>query len=227
VEGSATTITVATEVYTHYADGETEAFVDVSDIAGGSLARTSAERLRDEPERDLMGLTQRVRDASAALLLAIDGRAASDPVVWNGQATTVGTMLGIILAEYLLHGRDLAETLEQPWKIRPDDARLVLAAVLPLLPLLINPVTTAHVRATYDLRVRGGTRIAIIVDGGSLTIARSLAAVDCHVSADPVALLFVAYGRRTQWVPILTGRLVAWGRKPWLGTRLTRYLVTP
>ena len=51
--------------------------------------------------------------------------------------------------------------------------------------------------------------------------------VDCHVSADPVALLLVAYGRRSQWVPILTGRLVAWGRKPWLGVRLVRYLVAP
>ena len=46
-------------------------------------------------------------------------------------------------------------------------------------------------------------------------------------SAEPVALLLVAYGRRSQWGPVLTGKLVAWGRKPWAGLRLTRYLVTP
>ena len=51
--------------------------------------------------------------------------------------------------------------------------------------------------------------------------------MDCHVSADPVALLLVSYGRRSQWVPVLTGKLLAWGRKPWLGLRLVRYLVTP
>jgi hypothetical protein len=28
-------------------------------------------------------------------------------------------------------------------------------------------------------------------------------------------------------VPVLTGKLLAWGRKPWLGVRLTSYLVTP
>ena len=57
--------------------------------------------------------------------------------------------------------------------------------------------------------------------------AGTASSVDCHVSADPVALLLVAYGRRSQWVPILTGRLVAGGRKPWLGVRLVRYLVAP
>jgi uncharacterized protein (TIGR03083 family) len=220
-------VAVATEVYTNYAHGETEAFVDVSDIAGGSLARTSAARLRAEPERELTGLARRVHDASSALLDATDGRDASDPVVWNGQATTVGTMLGIILAEYLLHGRDLAETLGRPWTIGADDARLVLAAVLPMLPLLVDPATTARVQASFDLRVRGATRVTLVVDHGSLSVEGPGAAVDCHVSAEPVALLLVAYGRRTQWVPIATGKLVAWGRKPWLGTRLTSYLVTP
>jgi hypothetical protein len=52
-------------------------------------------------------------------------------------------------------------------------------------------------------------------------------AVDRHVSADPVALLLVAYGRQTQWIPAVTGKLVAWGRKPWLGLRLVSYLVAP
>src|SRR5262249_11311248 len=45
-------VAVATEVYIGYARGETDPFVDVSDIAGGSLATTSAQRLAEEPERD-------------------------------------------------------------------------------------------------------------------------------------------------------------------------------
>ena len=36
------------------------------------------------------------------------------------------------------------------------------------------------------------------------------------ISADPVALLFVVYKRRSQWPAIFTGQLVAWGRRPWL-----------
>ena len=148
-------------------------------------------------------------------------------VVWHGQPVALANMLGIGLAEYLLHGRDIARALSRPWRIRPADARLVLAAELPMLHLLVNPVTTAGVHASYDLRVRGGTRVSVTIDDGALAVRGDGESVDCHVSADPVALLLVAYGRRSQWVPILTGRLVAWGRKPWLGVRLVRYLVAP
>ena len=67
----------------------------------------------------------------------------------------------------------------------------------------------------------------MIIDDGNVTVTGDGESVDCHVSAEPVALLLIAYGRRSQWVPIMTGKLIAWGRKPWLGPRLVRYLVTP
>jgi hypothetical protein len=44
-------LAVGVEHCVGYARGETDPFVDVSDIAGGSLARTSAQRLADEPDR--------------------------------------------------------------------------------------------------------------------------------------------------------------------------------
>ena len=147
--------------------------------------------------------------------------------MWHGEPVALASMLGIGLAEYLLHGRDIARALSRRWSIRAADARLALAAALPLLPLLVNPVTTAGVHARYDLRVRGGARVSVTINDSALAVSGDGESVDCHVSADPVALLLVAYGRRSQWVPILTGRLVAWGRKPWLGVRLVRYLVTP
>jgi len=75
--------------------------------------------------------------------------------------------------------------------------------------------------------VRGGVRRVLAIDDGRLTVTVDDAPVDCHVSAEPVALLLIAYGRRRQWIPILTGKVDAWGRKPWLGPRLVRYLVTP
>ena len=103
----------------------------------------------------------------------------------------------------------------------------MLASALPLLPLLVDPSTTADVRASYDLRVRGGPQDGVVIRDGRLTVGADDGPVDCHVSADPVALLLVSYGRRSQWVPVLTGKPLAWGRKPWLGLRLTSYLVTP
>jgi hypothetical protein len=40
--------------------------------------------------------------------------------------------------------------------------------------------------------------------------------IDAHISADPAALLLVLYRRQSQWRHLVLGRLVAWGRKPWL-----------
>jgi hypothetical protein len=44
---------------------------------------------------------------------------------------------------------------------------------------------------------------------------------------DPVGFLLVAYGRSSQWSEIARGRIVAWGRKPWVALKLASYLVTP
>jgi len=220
-------LALGTEAYVGYLSGVSEPFVDVSDIAHGSLARTNAARLDADPQRQLVDLAARIRAAAAALLEQTAGRDGDEVVSWHGRPMALADMLGIGLAEYLLHGRDIAKALSQPWRIGADDARLVLAAALPLLPLLVDPAATAGVDARYDLRVRGGVRRTLIVGNGELAVVGEEQQVDCHVSADPVALLLVAYGRRSQWLPILTGKLLAWGRKPWLGLRLVRFLVTP
>jgi uncharacterized protein (TIGR03083 family) len=220
-------LALGTETYVTYVNGATEPFVDVSDIAGGSLARSSAARLAADPEQDLLALTMRVSAAMASLLEATAGRHSNDPVMWNGVPLELGSMMAMGLGEYLRHGVDVARALSQPWPIEPDDARLVLAAAMPLLPLLVNPASTAGVRVAYDLRIRGGERFTVQIDDGALAVERADRDVDCHVSGEPVALLLVAYGRRSQWVPVLTGKLVAWGRKPWAGLRMMRYVVTP
>ena len=220
-------LALGAEAYVGYANGATDVVFDVSDIAGGSLRRSSAARLEAEHERDLRALAARMEAAVTALLAASERPGAADVVTWNGEPMALGSMLGIGLGEFLVHGRDVARALDRPWPLQAGDARLVLAAALPLLPLLADPKTTAHAHATYDVRVRGGTRVTVAVDDGRVSVGPPAPSVDCHVSADPVALLLVAYGRTSQWAPIATGKLVAWGRKPWLGPKLTSYLVSP
>ncbi|HTL87503.1 MAG TPA: maleylpyruvate isomerase family mycothiol-dependent enzyme [Acidimicrobiia bacterium] len=220
-------VTLGTEMYGRFANGETEPFVDLSDIAGGSLARTTAARLDDEPEQDLHVLAKRLQAAIDSLIASCASRSESDPAVWNGVQTDLRAMLGLALGECLVHGYDLASFLDRSWPLEKSDARLILASALAMLPLLVNPKTSAGVNVDYDLRVRGGTRVTLRINDGKVTTDEPGAKVECHVSAHPVALLLVAYGRQTQWVPMLTGKLLAWGRKPWLGLKLTSYLVAP
>jgi uncharacterized protein (TIGR03083 family) len=221
-------IVLGTEVYREYAAGRTEPFVDLSDWAGGSLARTSAQRLLEEQEQNLQALATRLRNAAEALLEFTADCQGNEQVVWHGIEIDVRSMIGILLGEYLIHGYDLARLLRQQWPVDRNDARVVLEATLSsLLPLLADPRTTARVHATFDVRVRGGTQVTVRIDDGRVTTDVPGVPVDCHVSADPVALLFVGYGRRSQWGPILTGRMIAWGRKPWLSVRLMSYLTAP
>jgi hypothetical protein len=39
--------------------------------------------------------------------------------------------------------------------------------------------------------------------------------------------VLVGYGRMSQWRAIGTGRLIAWGRKPWLGFRFVGLFFNP
>jgi uncharacterized protein (TIGR03083 family) len=215
------------EAYGSYAAGSTKAVFDITDIPGGSLTRSSRAVLDTESECDLAILGSRMRRGAADLLEASEGRATDEVVMWNGQPVGLGSLVGIGAGELLLHGSDLAKALGKSWPIAPDEARLVLSSALPLLPLLVNPETAANVTASYELQVRGGGRLTLEFARGTLTVGPAGKPVDCHVSAEPVALLLVSYGRISQWRPALTGKMVAWGRRPWLGLRLTHYLVPP
>ena len=65
-------------------------------------------------------------------------------------------------------------------------------------------------------------------DDGTLHVSTDYAeSVDCHLSADPTAFLLVMYGRQGPLRPALTGKVVAWGRKPWLAFRIPSLLQRP
>jgi hypothetical protein len=64
----------------------------------------------------------------------------------------------------------------------------------------------------------GGPRYLIAIDDGVAHVTGAGPRADCWISADPVAFLLVGYGRASQWSQIARGKLLAGGRKPWLGT---------
>ena len=76
-------LAVGAEIYVEYANGRTDPFVDVSDIAGGSLARTTAQRLAEEPEQDLDALASRFRAAVEQLLALTADRPRDELVMWR------------------------------------------------------------------------------------------------------------------------------------------------
>lgn len=215
------------EVYARYLDGDPSPAIDVTDVAGGSLIASNAERLADEPERAIGVLI----DRAAAALAHVSDRARQmsldELVPWHGREEPLRCFLASAIAEQLLHGRDLALTIGVPWPIERREAILVIDNLAPLLPVLVDPETTRTLVATIRIKLRGGPTIQLHFDHGTVTVGDVERDPDATVSADPASFLLVAYGRRNQWQEIARGRLVAWGRRPWLALKLTSYLVRP
>lgn len=150
------------------------------------------------------------------------------PYYQGEMALDLAGLTGIQLAEVLVHGYDIARVTGRPWPIAADDARLALRAALPLTPAFVNPETARGHTGGYDLRIRGGPRVVFrFADGHASLEEPGGAPVDCHVLAEPVALLLVMYGRIPQWEPIAKGRLLTWGRRPWRALGFMRLFFTP
>ncbi len=188
-----------------------------------------------EADKDPHKLADRL-DASAAEFLAFMRQArANDIRTWfmPGVSVPMSFLTCHLLNELTVHAWDIAQAEGIPWTVEPADARLVIEGfILQVLThigdQLVSPAG-AKVRATYHLHVRGGGDATLRFDAGRLTVERGRprGRVDCHLSVEPAAFLLVTWGRIDQWGPIARGKLLAWGRKPWLGLKLRSYLLNP
>jgi uncharacterized protein (TIGR03083 family) len=187
-------------------------------------AAANAAQLRDDPDRDLGRLADR-------LGAAVEGFLAVPPrdervLVSNGVSMTWSTMMSALLGELLVHGRDIARASGQPWRIERGEALQVIAGVMAMVPDYLDRERARGVTASFEVRLRGGPRYLISVADQKAVVAGSGRA-DCWISADPVAFLLVGFGRAGQWGQILRGNMVAGGRKPWLGTTFGSLITGP
>jgi uncharacterized protein (TIGR03083 family) len=134
----------------------------------------------------------------------------------------------ILLADHVVHGYDLATTLRWPWRIDPEHVDLAVRGMCAGLPHVVDRDRARGFSATYQLRLRGKGTYTLRFDDGDLTVGGSYdGRVDCRISADPATYLLMACGRLGPVRPALTGRMVVYGRKPWLGPRLDKLLAVP
>jgi len=214
--------------YAAYLGGDASPVIDLSDVAGGSIATSNADRLAADGERDIPTLLALLDTGYAEVRRAAMAMDLDDEVSWHGRAVPLRTMLATGLAEVHMHGRDLAVALAHPWPLARRDAVVMIDGLAPLLPILVDPDRTRDLDALVRLRVRDGPELGLTFTRGTLTVGPcGTRRPDVTVLADPVAFLLVAYGRTSQWSAMATGKLLAWGRRPWLAVRLTSYLVRP
>ncbi len=199
------------------------------------LAEATVLAVEAEPERDLRVLADRIETRAQEYFSACVGEDPLAPRQWMVEGVTFSqSMLTYhLLNETLVHGYDIAHAAGRRWRIEPSHAALVVGRFLiPVIRNLCSQTMVAGAGAgsctTYELRIRGGNRFYFVFNDGALSVEDpSPRRVDCRISADPVAFLMVAWARQSQWSAIATGKLVAWGRKPWLGPKFRGLMRNP
>ena len=195
---------------------------ETSPVALDDVAGHNAEFLAANPERDPDVLAGRFKDGELALrayVESLDG----DPAVelFDGVVVPLSTLLGVELGEVLVHGYDIAGVSGLDWSIAPDHAALAVGGLLPLFPYVIDPAKATGFDARIGFRIRGGGEATLAFDDGVLRIeAVDGQRVDCRLSVDPATYLLLSFNRITPLIPTLQGKIVAWGRRPWLAVKL-------
>jgi uncharacterized protein (TIGR03083 family) len=203
------------------------------------LGRGVVESLTDtagqnQSELEAVGETDPARLADiflaehASFMSQAAKHAATDPFRWFDWEMEWGEAAGIYLGELCVHSLDLSRMVGASWSMDREDAVRVVAGVVRILPGFVDAQAAAGFTGSYELRFRKGPSILVRFSDGTATVSpKDGVKADCVISADPVAFLLVGYGRVSQWGPIARGKIMAMGRKPWLGFKFNKLLVNP
>lgn len=220
----------AIDAFTSVGRGSDSVLDDVWD-----LSTLSDVLIRGESERSLPALAARIQASVDTYLSVVDSVPPDTLRPWlvKGIDVPLPMLTCQVLNELTVHGRDIAVAQGVPWPVQRSHATLILLGfVLPSLGALgramVDQEAAAGVSATYEVRMRGGGRAYLRFAAGDLFVdSEPPGPVDCHLSVDPETFLLVAWGRLNQWPAIGRGRLLAWGRRPWLGVKLRSMLRNP
>lgn len=184
---------------------------------------TAKEELRPLPDMIEL-ISQRLPGAVGAFERHWD-----EEVEWmEGIVVPVPTLAAMALGEFVVHGFDVSAD-RSTWRIAPLDSSILLLGLAPVAPHYVDESAASGFNGTIELRIRRGARGLFAFDDGRLTVrpGEGGGGADCFISGDSTALILVMYGRLPPLKPALTGKILAWGRKPWLGLRFPQMLKAP
>jgi uncharacterized protein (TIGR03083 family) len=132
--------------------------------------------------------------------------------------------LANLLAEFLIHGRDVAVAAERPWPIAARDAALILNGNMQMIPAYSNHKSGAVLRVR--LRTPGAEPWLLDFDRGTLT-SRPLESTDrpdVVLRAPAEALALMLYSRLSPGAALRAGIVPIGGRRPWRVSELANVM---
>ncbi|WP_329560995.1 maleylpyruvate isomerase family mycothiol-dependent enzyme [Kitasatospora sp. NBC_01266] len=218
-------LALANQLMAAVAGGERRPY---GDGTPGGLAAANEESLADYPERDPVVLADAIVAHTRAFAAAIEQRDATETVLTPMGPMDLGTLPSYLLTHQLGHGYDLARALRHPHMIDRERVELSLPFLLTAMPRVVDRRTAADRHARYTVGLRGGPRFGVALADGEVTISQPPApGADCVIVTEPVTFLLLALGRCNPAGAIARGRILAWGRKPWLAPAFPTYFKAP
>ncbi|MGB5760302.1 MAG: SCP2 sterol-binding domain-containing protein [Acidimicrobiales bacterium] len=144
-----------------------------------------------------------------------------------GCETTVANTAAGMMTECILHGQDLGRLTGHKPRLERRHALAGLEQQMALTPVFINPDKAAGLAGVYGLRFRGGSDFTYRIDElGKLAVERGWPGrADARLNADPATFLAASLGRVNPVAAALTGKIIAYGRKPWRMAQLGNAVV--
>jgi len=187
----------------------------------GFNAAVDERLLAAQPERNPARLADLVESSYDALAETLTAKP-DDEVLGVIDQLTPASLRGILALDFMLHGTQIGVATGQPFDFPVAEMRDAAALVL---PVLTDDGAAAGLTATFSLTFRGASPLLYGWEGGRLWIDDGhQRQVDCRVLADPRAFLLQGIGLYPVWKLALTGKLISYGRKPWLAMRLPKLL---
>ncbi|GAA0547314.1 maleylpyruvate isomerase family mycothiol-dependent enzyme [Actinomadura livida] len=195
----------------------------MGDVTVDTVADLNEVGLRDLAERDPRALADRLRADIAAMLRATDGTDPGRPIDWlGGSRVPAAGVLAHLVNEMQIHGRDIARATGARWEVSAADAALFFELFLLGVTrygygrLLDWDRLERRGRIAVEFRSRHTEPAVMVLTDGLVTVEKPGPNVDVKLHFDPVALNLVLFGRLSRTRAALTGRIMVWGRRPWL-----------
>jgi uncharacterized protein (TIGR03083 family) len=195
----------------------------------GGLAEANEVALAAFAERGAGPLAAMIVEQADAFLEAT----ARQPASRGELVSPMGPMSMDVLESYLLthmlgHGYDLARALGRPHMIDRARVELTLPFLITAMPRVVDNAATAGLTARYTIRLWGGARFGVTLNNGAVAVSpQPPSRPECTILTEPVTFLLMALGRCDPWGAIARGRVIAWGRKPWLAPRFPTLFTAP
>lgn len=227
VADTAAHVAVIAFMYTHILRFEEPALPSLQDAVLATTVDTVADlnagALALFPSRDQATLVARLR-ADIADILAITSEVdPMTPVTWLGDSKVpVAGVLAHLVNELQIHGRDIARAVNAPWAIPPSDAALFFEVFFVELirhgvgRLLDNNERPRRRRIAVTFRSHHTTPVTIVLQNGQVSVEEPGSPTDIQIFFDPPTFNQMMFHRVSKVRAAVTGKVVVWGRRPWL-----------